>query len=463
MSSRFRSKYNTQTETVHEDIIELFESHGSSMSLEGKTDKEKIQLYYKLYTKDDLTFRIVNYLTSRISHTVLFIGDESVVKRLYEWANEVNFYIRIEDLVRDAIIAGTSWAECVPDGKTIAKIIIINPETMDFIRNNEGQAIVDENSEPMGFIQEVGSSKREWTEKAVTQNNEVLKKADKNEDLRDRIAFIKLISRGDSFLGISFVGAAYRSAMIRCNIADMVGEGAFRGGGILAQYDGDMPADQKKKLKTDLTGITAKNIMILKKSIELGTMPIADTANAADLLYRFADFQCSGMEVPLDILLAGGKNLQRDLITKIADMETSIAGYHDRLAEQVNDQIIQPLLEMWKVRGKARMKFISASPGAQLNRARVISTLARRNLMTYDPEMEMALRKEMDLPYELLKKVLEDWKSGKRPMGEVPEVGKEPNVIDTKDTQEINRKTKIPKSNKDRGKTDKADEVEDEE
>ena len=61
-----------------------------------------------------------------------------------------------------------------------------------------------------------------------------------------------------------------------------------------------------------------------------------------------------------DVIVSGGRAYNRDLITKIADMETRISSIQKRLAEQINDNIIYPLLILWGKPGKAKIKFISS-------------------------------------------------------------------------------------------------------
>jgi hypothetical protein len=436
---------------IDDKLIEMIDSPDSVTQIESKPIKEKVALYYKLYDTDELTFQLVNFLVDRITHTFIFEGDVEVVKELEIWKDNINFKTRLEDIVRDIIVGGLGWIELVFGKKTIDRIVVINPESMDFIRDSNGQTALDEDGIPVGFQQETPSGIRYYKKDEVAQGEIKLAIAKGNEDLRDRIKYLKLLGRGDSFTGKSFVGAIYRVAIIRTNVADMTGEAAFRGGGMVATTKGDMNPDQKKKLKVDLKNITARNTMIIKDSITLGLMPIPDTANATEIIYLLADFQSMGMGVPLDIMVSGGRSQQRDLITKIADMETRISSLQVRLAEQINDNIISPLLIKMGKPEKAKLKFVSASPGALLNRSRVVSTLARRNLMTYDPELEVSIRKELDLPHTLLDKVLSDWKSGKagpeyeRKQAEKQfeiqnKANQEQNNIDTKDDQPINDK-----------------------
>jgi len=445
----------TEKKSINEKVMELSTSSPStSIVQESMSIKERIALFFQLYNNDDFTFQLVNFLASRITHTFMFEGDPSVVKKLDKWAKDVNLGNKLEDMAVDAIVAGTAWIEAVPNKalKNILRIIIINPETMDFIRDQNNYTAYDEEGKVVGYEQQAGGYVRYWKKDVIEQGGLPIYNSTNGEDLRDRVKYLKICGRGDSELGLSLLGPGYRSAIIRANIADMTGEAAFRGGGIVAKHPGDMSPETKKKLRNDLKNITTRNIMIIKENITIDNLPIPDVSQASSLMYQLADFQASGMGIPMDLLIAGGRGYQRDLVSKIANMETRISSYQQRLAESVNDNIIYPLLAMWGNPASAKLKFVSASPGAQLNRARVIATLARRNLMTYDPELEVALRRELDLPHKLLDEVYKEWEKNGPPMVK-PEVGRETNIIDSKDEQDIESQ-----EDKDRDKDDEEEE-----
>jgi len=423
-------------------IVELIGEKGISSIKEERTkSKEKISQFQKLYATDGLTFGLVNYLVSKIVSGILFIGGTETVKSLEAWAEAIGFKTIAEDIVRDVVIAGTAWSEPIWSAISIEDIKIINPDTMDYIRGKDGNAKLDEDGHILGYTQEIGGETRYWYKDRIESNGNILFTS-KTEDLRDKLKTFKLVSFGDSELGISLLRAVYRTAIIRANIEDMIGESAFRGGGIVAYVTGQPPPETTKKLKDDMTNITSRNIFILRDSIKLGTVPIPDLANSQQLIYLLADLETTGVGVPLDALVAGSKSYRGDLATKMIDMETRIVSYQERLAKQFNEAFIFPLLKLWKV-PLAYMKFSSQAPSTQLSRARVIATLARRTLMQYDPEMEMQLRKELGLPTELLDTELQKWKAGWRPNQEEDEVEDEHESKDVDVSDKVNKS--VPK------------------
>jgi hypothetical protein len=421
------SDYKSSVESVTVELIG--KDTGETSAIDERTKlKRKIREFMKLYENDSLTFALVNFIVQRIVPTYNFVGDDKAVKKLNDWADRVYFKRVLEDLVLDMVLGGTAWTEPVWDSVEINKFKILNPDKMDFIRDSNNDVMYDDENKPTGYIQDKNGTLRYWYADRIEENGKPIFNAPAGTDLRDKIKYFKLRSYGDSELGISLIQPNYRSAIIRSNIEDMIGESAFRGGGIVAYIDGELPPDVKKNLKIDLQNITSKNIFLLSKKIQLSVVPIPELTSRELLVYSFADMQCGGMGVPIEMILAGHRTSNTAIPDKTSDLEIRVASYQERLAEQVNILIIDTLLEKWHLANKGKIVFPPASPANQLNRSRVISSLARRNLMTYDPEMEMYIRKELKLPTDLLSKVLDEWKKNPPVMSATPTIGQDVNV-----------------------------------
>lgn len=390
-------------------IIELIGPPSTSKTEERTKKKDNISEYYRLYLNDALTFGFVNYLTLKIVSKFIFIGSEEDVNEIERWSKNKHFKIKLEDIVRDMIIAGGSWTEPIFSSIDLEKIKIINPETMDYIRDNEENIKEDEDGKFLGYIQEKNGRKRYWYKDRIEEDNKIIYQGKKDEDLRDKIKYWKFLSFGDSELGISLVKAMYRPAIIRSNLEDMVGESGFRGGGIVAYITGEPSQQQKDKLKTDLTNITSRNVFLLRDNIKLSTVPIPELNERENLLYLLADFEAAGFNLPLEALLSGTKTYRQDFINKMADMESRIESYQERLVELIEEYIINPLLKLWNRKGPVNIQFVSTSPSAQMSRSRVIATLARRGMISRDPELELHLRKELKLPHKIVDLTLKKW------------------------------------------------------
>ncbi|RLC83119.1 MAG: hypothetical protein DRI61_00365 [Chloroflexi bacterium] len=417
----------------------------TSTELESKSPKDievleerilntqPLHKYETLYKKDGLTFSLVNYLTKKIiAQGYYFEGDPKISREVEEWSQKIGLEFLLEDIVRDIIIYGTAWMELIFSDhyNDIVDIKILNPKNMDFIRDKDGYVELDDDGRPLGFVQNFRGKERKWYKDRIEEHGKILYKAKRKEDIRDRICYFKLIGFGDSYLGLSMLAPGYRSAIIRANISDMVGEASYRGGGIVAYLQGNPPEEVKNALAKDLKKITSKNIFVFSDKIKLDLVPHPDTKDAERLIYYYADEQAASLGVPLEVKLSGIKQYTQDTQGKLIDFEMTVQAYQRRLAFQINTQILDRLLTLWnEKKGSVRIAFRSSAPSIKLSRSRIIATLARRRLIRYDPELELKLRKELNLPSKFVEDMLETWSN----QNKTPEDTEEVDVIDRKD------------------------------
>ncbi|MEM2260839.1 MAG: hypothetical protein QXK24_00160 [Ignisphaera sp.] len=392
------------------------------------------EAYRKVYENDGLTYQLVNYLADKIvGQGYYFEGEKDLVEKATKWSEQIGLQFLLKMVVKDAIIYGTGWIEMVPSKKldTIEYIKVFNPANIDFIRDSEGK-IVMEGNRPQGFEITEDSKTIKWFKDRIEQGNITLYRA-KNEDLRDRIAWFVLERYGDSLSGISFIKPIYRSAIIRSNIADLVGESAFRGGGIVAYHQGPAPQEKIDKMAEELKNITSKNIFVLTDKWKLDTVPTPDIKERIAQIIYLADEEAGSFGIPLDVLLTTVKSYASDLPSKLADLEQRIASYQKYVAYQFNTQVIRYLLKLWKrPEGDLRLVFSAVTTATRLQNSRIRATLARRGLIKWDPELELKLRREEGLPTTFVQAALDKWFKEKKTVESEPEETVEKEVeIDT--------------------------------
>jgi len=418
----------------------VFELAGASVT---ETDLETIERlknqankkFFDLYENDGLTFMLVNYLVQKINAPFFFTGEEDLVKRVERWSRNIGFPFIVRNLIKDIILHGTAWCELVPDENLtdIVRIKIIDPTKIDFIRDLKTDKIKrDENGDPEGFVIQLNGKERYWyKDKVIDKGSEKPIISSRIEDLRTRICYFKLETYGSEELGISFIKPVYRSAIIRCNIADMLGESAFRGGGIVAYFKGRPSQEVINNLSKDLKNITSKNIFVLSENFQLDTVPIPDIKERIAQVIYLADEEAGALGIPLDILMTSVKTYRQDVPSKLLDLNERVKGYQDYLAYQIETQILKKLKEYWGMKNKDLiMEFRPISSTIKLHRTRALATLARRRLIKWDPELEVYLRKEEGLPYELVQEELNKWQKKGRPSEEEDGEGEVEEYVD---------------------------------
>lgn len=392
-------------------------SEGELEKIEETRSKSGTGKYRKLYEKDGLTFTLVNYLIGKIgSQQGYWEGDPEIVKEAEAWSSLIGLKFINKNILKNTVLDGTCFIEMLPtkarDGIHSFKFYKI--EEVDFIRDKENKIILDDLNRPLGFVITRNHITRKVYADKVVQKDDVILKARKGEDLRDHFAWFVLEGYGDSLLGISLIEPVYRSAIIRSNISDMVGEAAFRGGGIVAYYTGQPPQEVIDAFSRDLKSITRKNIFLLSDKWKLSTIPSPDVKEVYDMILYLADEESLGIGPPLELLMTSKGMYKTDLGTKLVDFENRISIYQEYFCHQFNIQVTSYLKKLWGVLDKQlRYVLTTSEPSTKTLRSRVLSTLARRGLIRWDPELELKIRKEEGLPTSFIEQQLEEWKTKK--------------------------------------------------
>ncbi len=400
-------------------IIELSDTITESQleQLTSKINLGKYKTFKDLYEKDEVTFALVNYLISKIAgQGLLFNGDKRLKKHAEEWSKTIGFKFVNWFIVKDAILGGTCWIEIVPnkEGTTIDSFKFLNPDDTDFIRNKDNDIQLDENGEILGFKMMIHGKERKWYKDRIEVGGKVVIKS-KKEDLRKRIIWLKIEGYGSNELGIPYLLAGHRTAIIKANIEDMIGESSFRGGGIVAYYEGSPSEEILDSMAKDLKNITSKNVFLLSNKWKLDLAPIADIQQQDTLIKTLADLECGSAGVPMDILFTtAGGTYRQDLPQKLMDLEQRVAYYQEYLAYQINSKVLSYLKWLWNTNGELEMKYVTRMPNIKMHNARSIASWGRAGLITWDPELEKEIREREELPVTFVQKELDDWTTNKR-------------------------------------------------
>lgn len=387
----------------------------------------------KLYHLDFLCFRIVNdYIDSMVGLGLFLDGDKKVTKELMEWADKVNLQRVLEDIIRDIFLAGNAWLEIgySEDFKDILTLRVLNPETMDFIREKGKNYVeIDENGNPIGYVRKesYGLNKIEWRKDRIIVGDEEIHLSP-DQDGRDRISHFKLWSMSESFLGCTPLEPVYRQAIIRLNISRNVGEGAFRSEGLLITVGDENITPTNEQLDNvveEFENIETQTIFGFKYSprVRVERLPSPEIADRDTLLYYFADAFATGMGRPLCLLMEL-KGRDAAIENKQIEWEKKILALQERFGDQVKEKIFYKYLDIKGIPRKKLKRVIFRSPRSSIKmaRARRLATLARRGLIRYDPELEERLREEENLPTSLVENEIKEWKKTKKRLIESKEI-----------------------------------------
>jgi len=395
------------------------------------TTKISLDKLEKLYRLDFLTFRLVNkYIENIVGPGYYLEGDIKTCKQLRKWANKVGLKRIGEQVVQSIFLGGNGWVELgySQDGNDILKLLIKDPKYMDYIREKKhGYVDLDpETHEFIGYERKEGSGfeKVEWKKDQVLVGGDVRQRFTGKQDGRDRIAHFKLYGYEESYLGLTPLEPCYRQAIIRLNISRNAGEVAYRSEGLIITVgdENNVPSNEKvDNISESFEDIETDTLFTFKGAdkVKVERLPTPELTGREALLYYFADALCTGMGVPLTLIM---EPMQRgratDIESKSIEFEYTVKALQERLADQIRDKIFYRYMDAKGIpREKLEKVIFKTNEGTiKLAKARRINTLAKYKLIRYDPELEKSLRRLEDLPMSELDKIIKKWKK----TGELP-------------------------------------------
>jgi len=342
----------------------------------------------KLYRLDPLIFSAINRITRMVtSPRIIFIGEnEADVEKMETFAKQIKLRKILREAIKDALVYGYSIIELVMDGRgqNIEKLRIIDPKSIDFQKESDGTIKRDSNDEIEGyFVKEIGATTPE-------------------ELPRTRVVHIKFFGIGEESLGITPLEPAFKSAWIRLNLEESLGEAIYRHGFPIFYFkiggeDNPCTPDLVKEAKNILKDFESVQELILPHWIEPGSLgEKTQITDISDSLRYFAGELAFGMEIPKAYLMASDKIVLTE--EESIDFAKTIQNYQDILIDILEEQLFSRWNTYQRMAKKPTMMFESASSAEKMSRARRISTLAQRGVLTRDDKMENQIRKEEGLP-----------------------------------------------------------------
>jgi len=207
-------------------------------------------------------------------------------------------------------------------------------------------------------------------------------------------------------------------AIIRLNLENNVGEGAFRSGGLVAYIgrEGQVQPSPEviDKVVTDLQNVTTNTIFGFRNDVKLERMPSPDLTGREELIMYFAAIQSLGMGFPLSKHMnISGRLAARVNTSADIDFEQRIASLQERFGSEMREKLFFRYL---KARGLVnslsevpKLIFRTKSPNILRETINMLTRLGRRDIIRRDPELEKKIREELGLPTTYVQRELDQW------------------------------------------------------
>ena len=345
------------------------------------------------YVVDPVCFAGVNVIASLTgSEGYTLDGKESDKKKVDVFLNNMKFEDMIHTYAMHLCIYGRTYNEILEltDSDGIGNLSIIDPKSMGYKmkhgKNGEEVIDLDENGNPVGYVQTNGTGMNEGT--AFTPD-EILKM-----DLR-RIA--------DSLDGIGILEPIHRMTVIKMNIEEALGEALYKiGFPLFVQVCGD--AEHEPSLN-DIATVAAgmKNInhktdIAIPYYRDLKVLAPDVSAIRMDLNY-YIEQQIAALGIPKALIMGTGEGTNRATLEEMTDAGARhINAIHRVIANAFNNQIFKRMLEAGQISSVVTIKFNPIKVSEGFEKINTIIGAVAGGVMTPDAELEDYIREYLELP-----------------------------------------------------------------
>lgn len=372
-----------------EELVAL--THRKSLALEERIPRNEILMKRNeiLYRLDPLIWAGVNKLTRLVaSPRIYFTGeDETEVVAMEMFINQIGLRAILPMLIKDVFIYGYGVAEIQKDKhRRIAKLVQIDPKTFDYIRI-EGSTFIDRKRD--GTI-------KGYVQKIVGQEDKFFKPND--------VIILKFYVLGEECLGLPPLEPVYKSAWIKLNLEEALGEAVYRHGYPIYWYKLGSPEamakgfevtpDKIKEAKDYLKDLSTASELILPWWIEPGRVEArSQIGDISDFLQFLSAEIMAGLEVPKvygTTTVEVGTNVAQETL----DFEKTIRTLQEIIGEQLEEQLFSQYRKKNKMEFPyPKLNFTEYSEQTKMFKARRLSLYSKYHMVTPDINLENDIRK----------------------------------------------------------------------
>jgi len=338
-----------------------------------------------LYRMEPLIFSGVNKLTRRITASKIYFmgGTDEENEKALKFLEDSGALGLLPHLVKDALIYGFGVGEINRVGGMVT-ITQIDPKEFDYQR--EGSEIkTDQKGNIVGFV---------WKRKS---EEELLTPAE--------VLLIRFYALGEYCLGVSPIEAAFKSAWIKLNIEEALGEAIFRHGFPLLKFRigtaeagpwHEITPEKIKAAKKIIGNLESATELVLPWWLDVEAVKTGRTMDVYAFLELLAMEILAAFEIPkgfgVETKGLGGRAVEE------LDFEKTILAFQEELRRQLEEQIMKPYFKIAKFATLPKMTFTEYAPELQNIKLRRLSAYARHGLITRTDELENSLRAAEGFP-----------------------------------------------------------------
>jgi hypothetical protein len=379
-------------------------------------ERKKMEDLEKLYYMEPLLFAGVNFYVNQAVSAGLEVEaqDKKVEAYVRDWIERVNLVDKLEKVMQDMCIYGNAFLELVWDRKRteIVDLAIIDPKSIDFIRDRDNLPLVDAIGRPVGYIQKVPEEKPEYrqllqdivTAKGVSMEQvsfEVTGIPFAAEDL----AHFRLYILSDTLMGVGLIEPLYDTVILKLQVEEALGHGLQKSGfplfvaklgkeGIHEPTEAEIKTFEEKVMSQ----IDEARDLVVPYYYDIDILGVSKIEKLKEYLDYFVDLIASGLSIPHSILLRGERIGSTVADVQADNAERKLKAFQAKLISITREQILEPLIRAAGFKEVPRLRFKPTSSIFMRRKADRLGILARAGLLTPDRDLEAYIRSLEDLP-----------------------------------------------------------------
>lgn len=293
--------------------------------------RQKKKDLMQMFVSNPICFNTVNkYVQLTMSADFNFTGADEDVKFFDNFYDNIgnsgtgmDKYDLFAETFRHQFITGDAYQENIFNkrGSKIVDLDIVNPISIDFVRNQKGMILLDDNQNIVGYTQTVPSSqdvplvqKFNFPTDSRVDNNQLFIP-------KERITHFKLYKVGDGFDGLGIIEPIYNSSLRKLNSEKGFAEAASRlGSPIITAQIGDSlhePTPQQvQNSLTEISKVNQKSAFAYPYTTKISLLEPRKPEKLKEYLDYFSQSEITGMGMPAAFATGKGEETNRATLSR---------------------------------------------------------------------------------------------------------------------------------------------------
>ena len=331
-----------------------------------RTDPKELEFTYLF---DPITFNSINKLTQTITSAGYELRAESEKVENYfigffenigKVGKTETYEQMISTIYQNLMIYGKHFIEIIyAEGKKVKPLtkvmdlVSLDPKGMDYARDSSGKIYLDENGNPIGYVQNLpygtnSKGKGDEIPKGITLQNSgsgsviFLR--------RERIAHFQLYTYGDGFDGIGLIEPAYKSIVRKQNIEEAFANNLYLKGNVVM----DMVGDQEHYPTPDMITNSSEKLSKMQYNRffsfpywhNIKVLDVGDTQSLENAMKYYREDQTASLGLPLAFALGSGEATNRATLSNQQKfLEYTLRDVVKRVVSQIRKKLFRPISE----------------------------------------------------------------------------------------------------------------------